>query len=86
MKPILWRGLSAVILALILGAAPTCAQSVITTAAGSTFVFRGAEGTVADAPPGLCRGVAVDSSENVLTDSPLGESPSARDLTRRATR
>ena len=55
----------AVVLVLLLSAAPLCGQGIITTVAGSQWVFRGDGGPATSAPLGGMRGVAVDAAGNV---------------------
>lgn len=52
---------------LVFFAAPfsSCAQGIITTVAGTTWIFRGAGGPAINAPLGAINGVAVDSAGNV---------------------
>jgi uncharacterized protein (TIGR03437 family) len=55
----------AVLWVLLLSAAPLRGQDIITTVAGSTWVFRGDGGPATSAPLGNMQGVAVDAAGNV---------------------
>jgi len=61
---------SAVVWVLLLSAAPACGQGIITTVAGTTWVFRGDDGPATSAPLGTLRGVAVDAAGNVYASDP----------------
>jgi uncharacterized protein (TIGR03437 family) len=51
---------------LLLSAAPVCGQGIITTVAGSQWVFRGDGGPATAAPLGQVAGIAVDAAGNVF--------------------
>jgi uncharacterized protein (TIGR03437 family) len=51
---------------LLLSAAPMCGQGIITTVAGSQWVFRGDGGLATDVPLGFTKAVAVDASGNIF--------------------
>ena len=64
------RGIVAVFLGLACGGLSAQSNRVVTTVAGTSFVFRGDGGMATNAPLGQLWGVAVDSSGNVYaTDS-----------------
>lgn len=50
---------------LVVGASPVCAQNVITTFAGTPWIFRGDRGPALKAPLGVLQAMAVDSGGNV---------------------
>jgi uncharacterized protein (TIGR03437 family) len=60
------RSFGAVVWVLLLSAAPLCGQGIITTVAGTTWVFRGDGGPATSAPLGFIAGVAVDSTGNLF--------------------
>jgi len=60
------RGFSTVVWVLLLSAAPVCGQGIITTVAGSQWVFRGDGGPANSAPLGNVLAVAVDRDGNVF--------------------
>ena len=65
-----WRALCSLLVLVLLSASPVRAQGVITTVAGSTWLFRGDGGPAIDAPLGNTYGVAVDATGAVYaTDS-----------------
>jgi len=69
-----WRALCSLLVLVLLSTSAARAQGVITTVAGSTWVFRGVGGLAVNAPLGQVQGVAVDSAGNVFvadTDNSL---------------
>jgi len=72
MKCTNWRAIS-FLLSLFVFAVAGRAQNVITTVAGSTWVFRGDAGPATSAPLGHMQGVAVDAAGNVYA-SDIGNS------------
>jgi uncharacterized protein (TIGR03437 family) len=64
------RSLGTLVWVLLLSAAPLCGQGIVTTVAGSQWVFRGDGGPANSAPLGPIKGVAVDSAGDFfVTDS-----------------
>ena len=59
------RRFSTVVWVLLLSAAPACGQGVITTVAGTQWVFRGEGGPATAAHLGQVQGVAVDTVGNL---------------------
>ena len=65
MKCTKWRALCSLLALVLLSAPAARAQNVITTVAGSTWLFRGDGGPATNAPLGQTTGVAVDATGTV---------------------
>jgi len=65
MKCTSWRALCSLLVLVLLSAPAARGQNVITTVAGSTWVFRGDGGPATNAPLGGPYGVAVDAEGNI---------------------